>query len=273
MTTTSRLIPTLKTHHHELLTHTAPPFSPLSPLPVLHVPLPSKAHFLLKFHPQPHSSFTSIFVPILTSPQPHSDSAFHHLPGTLSAFNYFLWMNGRGYNSEKLGSRPWWTQIHCMSAQWLSCVRFFVTLRTVSLARLLCSWDFLGKNIGVGCHALLQEIFLTQGSKLRLLCLLHWQADSSSLSHLRSPLKFTSKQLTIIKEINTHTHTLIFICSSKCCEETYAANGKWEDNVVDELLWRPLEETAKQTTEWGNMCSQGPGGWQGVNLKGVGGGG
>ena len=47
-----------------------------------------------------------------------------------------------------------------------------------------------------------------------------------------------------------------------------------EDNVVmDELLRRPLEETAKQTTEWGNMCSQGPGGWQGVNLKGVGGGG
>ena len=39
MTTTFRLIPTLKTHHHELLTHTAPPFSPLSPLPVLGLPL------------------------------------------------------------------------------------------------------------------------------------------------------------------------------------------------------------------------------------------
>ena len=30
-----------------------------------------------------------------------------------------------------------------------------------------------GKNTGVSCHALLQEIFLTQGSNLRLLCLLH----------------------------------------------------------------------------------------------------
>ena len=30
-------------------------------------------------------------------------------------------------------------------------------------ARLLCPWDFPGKNIGVGCHFLLQGIFLTQG--------------------------------------------------------------------------------------------------------------
>ena len=27
----------------------------------------------------------------------------------------------------------------------------------------LCPWDSPGKNTGVGCHALLQEIFLTQG--------------------------------------------------------------------------------------------------------------
>ena len=38
--------------------------------------------------------------------------------------------------------------------------------------------DFPGKTTGVGCHALLQEIFLTQGSSLRLLSLLHWQASS-----------------------------------------------------------------------------------------------
>ena len=30
-------------------------------------------------------------------------------------------------------------------------------------ARLLCPWDFLGKNAGVGCHALLQGILPTQG--------------------------------------------------------------------------------------------------------------
>ena len=44
--------------------------------------------------------------------------------------------------------------------------------------RLPCPWASLGKNTGVGCHALLQGIFPTQGSNLYLLHLLHWQASS-----------------------------------------------------------------------------------------------
>ena len=55
-------------------------------------------------------------------------------------------------------------------------------------ARLLCPWDFPGKYTGVGCHFLLQGIFLTQGWNLSLLHLLHWQVDSLPLSHLGSPL-------------------------------------------------------------------------------------
>ena len=42
-------------------------------------------------------------------------------------------------------------------------------------ARLLCPWASPGKNIGMGCHALLQNIFLTQGLNLGLL---HHKADS-----------------------------------------------------------------------------------------------
>ena len=45
-----------------------------------------------------------------------------------------------------------------------------------------CPWDFPGKNIEVGYHFLLQGIFLTQGSKLCLPHLLHWQADSLPLA-------------------------------------------------------------------------------------------
>ena len=41
--------------------------------------------------------------------------------------------------------------------------------------------DSPGKYTGVGCHALLQGIFLTQGSHLCLFCLLHWQVDSLAL--------------------------------------------------------------------------------------------
>ena len=54
--------------------------------------------------------------------------------------------------------------------------------------RLLCPWDFPGKNTGGGCHSLLQGIFPTQGSNLCLLHLLHWQADSLPLHHLGSHL-------------------------------------------------------------------------------------
>ena len=41
-------------------------------------------------------------------------------------------------------------------------------------ARLLCPWDFAAKKTGMGCHFLLQEIFLTQGSYPHLL---HQQAE------------------------------------------------------------------------------------------------
>ena len=50
--------------------------------------------------------------------------------------------------------------------------------------RLLCPWDFPGKNTGLSCYFLLQGIFQTQGSNPGLL---HWQADSWSLSHQGSP--------------------------------------------------------------------------------------
>ena len=52
--------------------------------------------------------------------------------------------------------------------------------------RLLCPWDFLGKNTGAGCHFLLQEIFLTQGSNPSLWSFLHWEADSLPLHHLEN---------------------------------------------------------------------------------------
>ena len=42
----------------------------------------------------------------------------------------------------------------------------------------------LACQTAVGCHSLLQGIFSAQGLNL---CFLHWQADSLSLSHKRSP--------------------------------------------------------------------------------------
>ena len=39
----------------------------------------------------------------------------------------------------------------------------------LAFASLLCPWDYPGKNTEVGCHFLLQRIFLTQGSNQHLL--------------------------------------------------------------------------------------------------------
>ena len=51
-----------------------------------------------------------------------------------------------------------------------------------------------GKNTGVGCCALLQGVFLTQGSNVCFLCLVHLQADSLPLSPLGSR-KYLSSEL------------------------------------------------------------------------------
>ena len=66
--------------------------------------------------------------------------------------------------------------------------------------RLLCPWDFPHKNTGVGCHFLLHGIFPTQGSSPDLL---HRQADSLLLSHLRSSkVKQTGSQIAHTSYVN-----------------------------------------------------------------------
>ena len=52
--------------------------------------------------------------------------------------------------------------------------------------RLLCPWDFPGKNTGVHVHFLLQGIFPAQGLNLCLVHLLHWQWILLPLCHLGS---------------------------------------------------------------------------------------
>ena len=52
--------------------------------------------------------------------------------------------------------------------------------------RLLCPWDFPGKNTRVGCHFLLQGIFPTQGSNPGLLHyrqILYWLSNKGSPKH------------------------------------------------------------------------------------------
>ena len=62
----------------------------------------------------------------------------------------------------------------------------YLTLSTLWIdSRLLCSWDFPGKNTGVHCHFLLQGIIPTQGSNQ---CLLHCRWILCQLSHQGRPM-------------------------------------------------------------------------------------
>ena len=82
-----------------------------------------------------------------------------------------------------------------------------------SPSRLFCPWDSPGKHPGMGCHALLQEIFLPQGSNPRLLHLLLWQTGSLplgptakspyiSLENFKLKQDITSPGMAKIKNIN-----------------------------------------------------------------------
>ena len=61
--------------------------------------------------------------------------------------------------------------------------------------RLLCPCDSPGKYTGEHCHFLFQGIFLIQGSNPHLLCFLHWQVNSITLSHLGRPTEYNGPSL------------------------------------------------------------------------------
>ena len=70
-------------------------------------------------------------------------------------------------------------QVACVSAEWLQlCLTLCDPMNCVAHQVPLCPWNSPEKNTGVGCRALLQGIFLTQG----LLHLLLWQVGSLPLA-------------------------------------------------------------------------------------------
>ena len=92
--------------------------------------------------------------------------------------------------------------LSCFSPVW-----HFVTLWTV-VRQPFCLWDSPGKNTGVGCHFLLQGIFPTQGSKLHLLWLLHWEAVLYHKHHWGRPHNpATALQGKYPKELKAGTQT------------------------------------------------------------------
>ena len=82
-------------------------------------------------------------------------------------------------------------------------------------ARLLCPWDSPGKNTGVCCHFLLQQIVLSQGSNPHLLYLRHcrWTLYRRATSNVQTG--YYLKALTLCL---AHTHRLTPVNPCKTLE-------------------------------------------------------
>ena len=79
---------------------------------------------------------------------------------------------------EPSGLRPVDTRTSRLVVNMYAVTKLCLTLSDPMNCGLLCPWDFPGKNTGVGCHFLLQGVFLTQGWSIHLLLgrqiLYHW---------------------------------------------------------------------------------------------------
>ena len=87
-----------------------------------------------------------------------------------------------------------------VTLQLFSCLALFDSLGPLGLqpSRFLCLWDSPGKKTGVGCHALLQGIFPTQGSNPGLP---HCRGILYQLSHQRSPRILELSSLSLLQGI------------------------------------------------------------------------
>ena len=114
--------------------------------------------------------------------QSRSCKAFYDLPLEVAPYHLcnVLLLYSQPFPSVRGHTGAW----RLVVVVWLlSHVRLFVTPWTVA-TRLLCPWNFPGKDTAVGSHFLLQELFPTQGSNPGLL---HCRQILYHLSHQASP--------------------------------------------------------------------------------------
>ena len=91
------------------------------------------------------------------------------------------WILGCGPTEAATYSQEQVSLVKSEKVQLLSRVSLFGAPWTPGPARLLCPWDSPGKNTGVGCHFLLQGVFLRQGLNL---VLLHYRQILYSLTQI-----------------------------------------------------------------------------------------
>ena len=113
-------------------------------------------------------------------------------------------------------------------------------------------WASPGKNTGVGCHALLQGIFPTQGANPCLLCLLHWQVGSLPLAppgfkHL-SPLPSFNRLNTSAAAAKSLQSCLILCNPMDCSPPGSSAHGILQAGILEWVPFPPPGDPSKPGT-------------------------
>ena len=112
------------------------------------------------------TAFSALRTNLGAGAAPGLDGQYHECQWMQNVIAFFKELTSAGVDTNRT--------CVCVCAQLLSHIWLFATPWTGAHQTPL-SMRFLRQNTGVGCHFLLQGIFLTQGSNLSLL---HWQADA-----------------------------------------------------------------------------------------------
>ena len=133
-------------------------------------------------------------------------------------------------------------------------------------ARLFCPWDSPGKNTGVGCHALLQGMFLAQESP----------------TSLTSPPLAYPLYKCIDTFVYTYIHTYTYICgfpdgsvgkesACKCRRHRRCGFDPWVGKVSWSRKWQPIAIMATHSNilAWKSLWTAEPGGLQSMDCKGL----
>ena len=135
-----------------------------------------------------------------------------------------------------------------------SVVSCSVVSNSLQPARLLCPWTSLGKNIGVGCHALLQEIFSTQGLNLGLP---NCRQNLYRLSHQGSPriyepleARYTGESALIHRLFTFSFSVCVCVCVCVCmyvcvCACSVVPNSVWPHGLWPTRLLCPWDLPGK----------------------------
>ena len=153
--------------------------------PVHHCVIPLK----LMWAPQAPFQVPRYHRPFTWASQEYWTRECREMPITLQRchlhLKYVTQKSGEVRNkSVRCGNFLWMPSSHCCRLVAKSCLTL---CNPMEYERLLCPWDSLGRNTGVGYHIFPQGNFPLKGSNP---CLLSLQADSLPLSHQGSVIHF-----------------------------------------------------------------------------------